>query len=226
MRMFMADILHQISVCIEKGKIDISSPHPTEWAGFEGADELTRTALSNGISPHDILKSGFIAGMERVGEAFRRSEIYLPDVLLAARAMTAGMAHLKPYFQSGAVLHRGTILLATVTGDLHDIGKKIAGMFFEGAGWNVVDCGVDVSVDGLLEAVGSHRPQVIGLSALLTTTMVSMESMVRSVKIQYPEMWVIIGGAPITPQFAARIGADHYSPDPQGAVDFLKEKGF
>lgn len=222
----MADILNQISLCIEKGRIDASSPHPAESADCEGTDELTRRALSNGISPQEILKSGFIAGMERVGEAFRRSEIYLPDVLLAAHAMAAGMAHLKPYFQSGAVRHRGTILLATVSGDLHDIGKKIVGMFFEGAGWDVVDCGVDVSVEELLEAVGRHRPQAVGLSALLTTTMLSMESMVRSVKTRYPGTWVMIGGAPITPGFAARVGADHYSPDPQGAVDFLKEKGF
>jgi len=221
----MTDILHRIALCIEKGKVDKTSPHPPELAGRDGTDELTLAALARGIAPNEILESGFIAGMERVGEAFRRGEIYLPDVLLAANAMTIGMEHLKPYFQSGAVRHRGIILLATVAGDLHDIGKKIVGMFFEGAGWKVVDCGVDVSAGRLLEAVRRYRPQAIGLSALLTTTMAGMECMVREIKNIFPDMWIIIGGAPVTARFAARIGADAFSPDPQGAVEFLKEKG-
>lgn len=220
----MTDILKQIASCIEKGIVDKTTSFPPEWAGRDGTDELTRAALAEGIAPREILKSGFIPGMDRVGEAFGRCEIYLPDVLMAAQAMTAGMECLKPYFQSGDVQHRGTILTATVTGDLHDIGKKIVGMFFEGAGWKVVDCGVDVSEERMLEAIRLHRPRAVGLSALLTTTMAGMESMVGRIKHVYPETWVMVGGAPVNSRFARRIGADVYSPDPQGAVKYLNEK--
>ncbi len=220
----MAGILQQIAFCIEKGKIEKTSPFPPEWAGRDGASELTRAALAEGIAPREILESGFIPGMNRVGEAFSRSEIYLPDVLMAAQAMSGGMECLKPYFQSGDVQHRGTILLATVAGDLHDIGKKIVGMFFEGAGWKVVDCGVDVSEKDMLETIRLQRPRAVGLSALLTTTMAGMESMVDRIKCVYPETCVLIGGAPVNSRFARRIGADAYSPDPQGAVNYLMEK--
>jgi len=131
------------------------------------------------------------------------------------------MKHLKPYFMSGEVKHKGKIVMGTVTGDLHDIGKKIVAMFFEGGGWEVIDLGVDVSAERFVQAIEEHKPLAVGLSALLTTTMVSMESITKEIKAKIPEVKVIIGGAPVTQDFADRIGADAYSPDPQGALDYL-----
>jgi 5-methyltetrahydrofolate--homocysteine methyltransferase len=135
--------------------------------------------------------------------------------------MTAAMSHIRPYFTLGNVRYRGKLVLGTVAGDLHDIGKKIVGMFFEGGGWRVIDCGVDVTEERFLAAIREHEPDAVGLSALLTTTMVNMESIVKGIRGAYPSVRIIIGGAPVTQSFADRIGADFYSPDPQGALDRL-----
>ncbi len=215
------EVLERISFCVVRGKVDISSPHPPEMKGQDGADELAKKALESGVPPGEILARGLIAGMQKVGEKFREGEIYLPDVLMSAKALTSAMKHLRPYFQSGEVKHKGKIVMGTVAGDLHDIGKKIAAMFFEGGGWEVIDLGVDVSADKFIQAVKKHRPLAVGLSALLTTTMVSMESITREIKAKIPEVKVIIGGAPVTQDFAEKIGADAYSPDPQGALDYM-----
>ena len=162
--------------------------------------------------------------MQRVGVRFRNKEIFVPDVLMAAKAMAAAMAHLKPFFKSDALKHRGTIVIGTVLGDLHDIGKKLVSMVIEGAGWEVVDLGTDVSPEKFLKAVDEHPGCVVGLSALLTTTMVNMESTVKHVKSKHPNVKVIVGGAPVTEEFALKIGADGYSADPQGAVEFLNSR--
>ncbi|MBU4254263.1 MAG: corrinoid protein [Acidobacteria bacterium] len=217
----MNAIVREIAVCVERGKVDAKSPHPPDLKGREGADELTVKALHFGQSPQIILTEGLIAGMGVVGEKFRRNEIYLPDVLMSARAMTAAMNHIRPYFLSGDVQHKGKIVLGTVQGDLHDIGKKIVGMFFEGGGWNVIDLGVDAGMEKYLAAIDEHNPEAVGLSALLTTTMVNMEKITRAVKKKYPNVKVLIGGAPITEEYKNKIGADAYSPDPQGALEFL-----
>ena len=214
-------LLQKIAECVERGKVDIKSPHPPDMQGSEGADELTAQALEAGISPHEVLSRSLIEGMKVVGERFRNNEIYLPDVLMSARAMNAAMAHLKPHFTSGKVKYKGRIVLGTVAGDLHDIGKKIVGMFFEGGGWEVIDCGVDVSEPKFLKSIEEHTPDAVGLSALLTTTMVNMEGIVKGIKTRYPGIKVIVGGAPVTGAFADKIGADGYSPDPQGALDRL-----
>jgi 5-methyltetrahydrofolate--homocysteine methyltransferase len=215
------ELLKEIAVCVERGKIDIDSPYPPDMRGSEGADELTARALEEGIGPREVLAQSLIEGMKVVGERFRNNEIYLPDVLMSARAMNAAMEHLKPYFSSGNVKYRGRIVIGTVAGDLHDIGKKIVGMFFEGGGWEVIDCGVDVSEPQFLESIEKHSPDAVGLSALLTTTMVHMEGIVKGIKDRYPDIKVIVGGAPVTGAFADKIGADGYSPDPQGALDQL-----
>jgi len=213
--------LSKIAECVQKGKIDGRSPYPPDMQGQDGADELTVKALAAGMSPHDILSQALIVGMKVVGERFRDNEIYLPDVLMSARAMNAAMEHLKPFFSSGNVQYKGKIVLGTVAGDLHDIGKKIVGMFFEGGGWQVIDCGVDVNEERFLQSIAEHSPCAVGLSALLTTTMVNMESIVEGIKRKYPDIHVIVGGAPVTDAFAQRIGADFYSPDPQAALDKL-----
>lgn len=214
-------LLEKIATCVDKGKVNNRSPHPPEMEGQEGADELVQLALKEGIPPDEILKDGLVAGMARVGEKFKRNEIYLPDVLISAKAMTAGMEHLRPYFLSGDIKHKARIVMGTVTGDLHDIGKKIVAMIFEGGGWEVIDCGVDVAAESFIEAIDRYSPHAVGLSALLTTTMVSMEHLTKEIKSAHPKVLVIIGGAPVTDEFAKRIGADMYSPDPQGALELL-----
>jgi len=215
------DILERIATCVEKGKVNLKSLHPSDMEGQEGADELVSFALKDGIPPDEILAKGLVVGMGQVGEKFQRNEIFLPDVLIAARAMTVGMEHLRPYFLSGDIRHKARIVMGTVAGDLHDIGKKIVAMIFEGGGWEVIDCGVDVSSNGFIEAIDRYSPQVVGLSALLTTTMVSMEQITKEIKSIHPQVLVVIGGAPVTAEFAKKIGADIYSPDPQGALELL-----
>jgi 5-methyltetrahydrofolate--homocysteine methyltransferase len=215
------DILKRIVICVEKGKVNLQSLHPPDMKDQEGADELVQFALKEGIPPAEILGKGLVVGMGQVGERFQRNEIYLPDVLISARAMTAGMEHLKPYFLSGDIQHRGRIVMGTVAGDLHDIGKKIVAMIFEGGGWEVIDCGVDVSAESFIEAIDRYSPEAVGLSALLTTTMVSMEHITNEIKSVHPGVLVVIGGAPVTAKFAKRIGADMYSPDPQDALESL-----
>jgi 5-methyltetrahydrofolate--homocysteine methyltransferase len=217
----MNELLGQIAVCVERGKADAASAHPADLAGRPGADELVRQALEAGLAPADILGAGLVAGMDIVGRKFHDCEIFLPDVLMAAQAMNAGLKHLQPYFSSGQVRHRGTVVMGTVSGDLHDIGKKIVSLIFEGGGWRVIDVGVDAGAARFLEAIARHRPQAVGLSALLTTTMVNMESITAAIKSRFPGLKVIVGGAPITRTFAERIGADAYSPDPRGGLEFL-----
>jgi len=217
----MTTLIEQIAFGIERGKVNASSPHPADLAGRDGVDELVRRALAEGLAPGEILNQGLVAGMEVIGRKFRDCEVFLPDVLMAARAMNAGMEHLKPYFQSGQVRHRGTVVMGTVTGDLHDIGKKIVSLIFEGGGWRVVDLGVNAGAEKFLEAISRHRPQAVGLSALLTTTMANMETITGNIKAQFPETQVLVGGAPVTQAFAEKIGADAYSPDPQGGLEFL-----
>lgn len=217
----MDDLLKRTALCVERGKINANSPYPPDLQGQDGADELTKKALASGISPHDVLTKGLMVGMMRVSEMFRERKIFVPDVLMAAKAMHAAMVHLKPYFNTAQVKHRGTMVIGTVRGDLHDIGKKIVAMVVEGAGWEVVDLGTDVSAGSFIKAIREHPGCVVGLSALLTTTMVSMEQTVKEISSVSPETKIIVGGAPVTEKFARKIGADAYSPDPQGAVEFL-----
>ena len=217
----MDSLLERLRACVERGKVNGKSPHPPDLKGQDGADEIARQALDAGVTPQDLLSEALIAGMQRVGERFRNKEIFVPDVLMSAKAMAAAMGHLRPYFTSAAIKHKGIVVMGTVAGDLHDIGKKLVAMIIEGAGWEVVDLGVDVSPEKFLKAVQEHPGCVVGLSALLTTTMVNMETVIRQVKSASPGTRVIVGGAPLTQEFAGKIGADAYSPDPQGAVEFL-----
>ncbi|MCX5769959.1 MAG: corrinoid protein [Candidatus Hydrogenedentes bacterium] len=217
----MADLLEQIAICIERGKVNKNSPYPPDLKGQDGADELVKQALDQGIAPDDVLGKGLTVGMGRVGQKFSENKVFVPDLLMAAKAMSAGMAHLKPAFESGQAHHKGTFVIGTVQGDLHDIGKNLVAMVVEGGGWKVVDLGVDVSAEKFLAAVKKNPGAAVGLSALLTTTMVNMEKTVRLLKEQAPGTRVIVGGAPLTAEFAKKVGADGYSPDPQGAIKFL-----
>jgi 5-methyltetrahydrofolate--homocysteine methyltransferase len=215
------DLLKRIAICVEKGKVNTQSLHPPDMKDKKGTDELVQLALKKGVTPERILGEGLVVGMGQVGEQFKRNEIFLPDVLISAKAMTAGMEHLRPYFLSGDIQHKARIVMGTVTGDLHDIGKKIVAMIFEGGGWEVIDCGVDVSAESFIETIDRYSPHAVGLSALLTTTMVSMEQITKEIKSTHPRVLVIIGGAPVTEEFAKKIGADLYSSDPQDALEML-----
>jgi len=219
----MEEILQQIAHCIEFGKTDKASPYPPDMKGLDGADELTKMALDKGVPPSDVLTRGLVVGMEKVGIKFRENKVFVPQVLMSAKAMNTAMQHLKPFFRSGEVKRKGTFIIGTVVGDLHDIGKNLVSMMVEGNGWEVIDLGIDVKAEKFIAAAKDHPGSIVGLSALLTTTMVNMESIVKQIHEQAPGTQIIIGGAPVTDEFRKKIGADFYSPDPQGAVEYLKQ---
>jgi len=219
----MEELLQRLSVCIEKGKVNLASPYPPAMKGEPGASELCQEALSKGIPPETILNEGLVPGMTRIGEKYSAGKAFIPEMLIAAKAMSAAMPHLKPFFQSGQVKHRGTFIIGTVQGDLHDIGKNLVAMMVEGAGWEVIDLGVDVSTDKMIASIKEHPNCVVGLSALLTTTMINMEGMVREIKKLDPDRKVLVGGAPLSQDFCNKIGADFYSRDPRGAIEYLNK---
>jgi methanogenic corrinoid protein MtbC1 len=219
----MSEILDKLTECIEFGKINISSPFPPKMKGLPGADEICKDALAQGVSPQEIMNKALITGMSRIGEKFSAGKAFVPEMLMAAKAMSAAMVHLKPFFVSGEVKRKGTFVIGTVAGDLHDIGKNLVAMMIEGAGWEVIDLGVDVKTEKFVEAIEKHPHCILGLSALLTTTMGSMEKTVQEIRARYPQKVVLVGGAPLSKEFSDKIGASFYSPDPQGAVEYLKK---
>ncbi|MCK5821188.1 MAG: cobalamin-dependent protein [Bacteroidales bacterium] len=218
------ELLHQISVCVERGKVNKSAPFPPDMKEQDGADELTSHAIDLGVSADLILSEGLVPGMERIGVKFRENRVFVPEVLMAAKAMTAGMNHLRPFFQSGEVKRKGIFIIGTVMGDLHDIGKNLLGMMVEGAGWEVIDLGVDVPSSKYISALEEYPNAFIGLSCLLTTTMLNMGKIVEDIQAVKPETKILIGGAPVTDDFKNKIGADWYSADPQGAVEYLNKQ--
>jgi len=218
----MTDLLIKLATCVEFGKVDINSPYPPEMKNQEGAFELTKSALDSGVTPGIILEEALIPAMSKVGQKFSRNEIFVPQMLMAAKAMSSSMIHLKPFYLNGQTKRKGTFIIGTVTGDLHDIGKNLAAMMIEGGGWEVIDLGVDVSIDKFMQAVEKYPGAVLGLSALLTTTMENMRKTVIALREKHSDLKILIGGAPVTDEFCQKIGADFYSPDPQGAVEYLK----
>ncbi|HUU99667.1 MAG TPA: corrinoid protein [Bacteroidales bacterium] len=219
----MNDLLSRLAQCIELGKINKVCPYPPNMKDQDGADELTKKALESGIKPHEILENAMIPAMAIVGNKFSKNEIYVPQMLMAAKAMHGAMIHIKPFFQSGETKRKGKFIIGTVSGDLHDIGKNLVSMMIEGGGWEVIDLGVDVGEEKFIEALSKNPTAAIGMSALLTTTMENMKKIVIPVKEKYPDSKILIGGAPVTQEYCEKIGADFYSPDPQGAVDYLKK---
>ncbi|WP_347839156.1 corrinoid protein [uncultured Draconibacterium sp.] len=217
----MSELLAKIADCIEFGKINKAAPFPPQMKGQDGADELTAQAIAEGVSAQDILTQGLMVGMEKVGIKFRENKIFVPQVLMSAKAMSTAMVHLKPFFASGDVKQKGTFIIGTVEGDLHDIGKNLVSMMVEGNGYKVVDLGTDVKADQFIAAAKEHENAFVGLSALLTTTMVNMEKITKAIKDELPGTKVAVGGAPVTKDFCDKIGADAYSADPQGLVEYL-----
>lgn len=219
----MSDLLEKLTICVEGGKVNKTSPYPPDLKDQDGADELTAAAIEQGLSPDDVLQKALVVGMSNIGKKFSEGKAFVPEMLMAARAMKAAMVHLDPFFKSGKVQQKGTFLIATIQGDLHDIRKNLVAMMVEGAGWKVIALGVDVGFDKIEQALKKNPNSVVGLSALLTTTMVNMKEVVEKVKSLNPNSVVMVGDTPLTQDFCDEIGADFYSPDPQGAIDYLNK---
>jgi 5-methyltetrahydrofolate--homocysteine methyltransferase len=184
--------------------------------------ELTQAELDAGTDIPTILNDALIGAMDEVGQKFSEGSLYVPEMLMAAKAMKGGLEILKPHLSADVVHSRGTVVIGTVKGDLHDIGKNLVAMMMEGAGINVIDLGVDVDPEKFVEAAKDNDADVVALSALLTTTMPAMETTVSAIKEAGLAVKSIIGGAPVTPAFANEIGADGHSDDAPGAVDLVR----
>jgi 5-methyltetrahydrofolate--homocysteine methyltransferase len=208
----MADILQEMATSLYNGD-------DTKVAA------LVQQALDEGMGPGDILNGGLVAGMDEVGKDFKAGELFVPEVLIAARAMHAGMHILRPLLAESDVPSAGKYIIGTVKGDLHDIGKNLVKMMMEGAGFETIDLGTDAEPADFVNAVQEHKPDVLGMSALLTTTMVNMRATIEALVEAgvRDSVKVMIGGAPVTQAYADEIGADAYAPDAASAVDVARE---
>lgn len=207
----MSAVLEQMSEALMKGKAN-------------DVKTLVQQALNENIGAGDILNKGLLGGMAVIGARFKKNEVYVPEVLIAARAMKAGMEILKPALAAAKVQPRGVVVIGTVKGDLHDIGKNLVGMMLEGGGFKVVDAGINVEPSKFVELARANNASLIGASALLTTTMTNMKEVVDAVKQSdlAGKVKVMIGGAPVTQAFCDEIGADGYAADAASASDLAK----
>ena len=185
--------------------------------------EYTDAAVAQGLDVSLILNDGLIAGMNVIGGLFKNDEVYVPEVLMAARAMHTGLAVIKPLIASAGLKEKGVVAIGTVKGDMHDIGKNLVIMMLEGAGYKVIDLGTDVPTEKFLQVVEDEHPQVVGLSALLTTTMPQMQETVKRLQEYGNGIKIVVGGAPISAKFAREIGADGYAADAASAVEKVLE---
>lgn len=208
----MTEMLNSLAETLIKGKMN-------EMAG------LTQQALDSGLSAEDILQKGLLAGMDVVGQRFKSGEMFIPEVLRSAKTMHKAMEILRPILAQADIKAAGKFMIATVEGDLHDIGKNLVAMMFEGAGFEVINLGIDQKSQAIVDAVKTHQPDILGLSALLTTTMPKMEETINALKEAGVRdgMRIMVGGAPVTEDFAKKIGADGYAPNAATAVDRAKE---
>ncbi len=190
---------------------------------IENVAELTRRFVDEGVDVMEIINKGLMSGMNVVGERFKAGDMFVPEVLMSAKAMSAGMEIVKPLIVGGALPSRGRIILGTVKGDLHDIGKKLVGMIMESAGIEVIDLGIDVAPEKFAESVKEKNPNVLGMSALLTTTMLAMKDTIEVLEEEglRDRIKIIVGGAPVTMEFAEEIGADGWAPDAVSAKDLV-----
>ncbi len=191
----------------------------------QGSEQWTRQALAEGMDPKVIVDEGLVPAMDVVGEKFRSEEYFMPDMLVSARAMKASMALLKPLIAEAGGSTKGTVIVGTVQGDLHDIGKNLVGMMLEGAGFDVIDLGTDVAPETFVNAIEEHDAKLLCLSALLTTTMpMTAETIVALNEAEIrPRIKIMIGGAPVTAAYAAKVGADGFAEDAATAVEAAKE---
>ncbi len=202
------DLFEEISVTLQAGKA-------------KAVEELVQKALDGGVPVRDILEKGLLAGMGVVGEKFRNNEVFVPEVLVAARAMNKGVALLKPHFAASGVASRGRVCIGTVQGDLHDIGKNLVKMMLEGKSFEVIDLGTDVAPDAFIRAAKEQGCRILCLSALLTTTMGGMAEVVKAAQAAgiRDSVKIMVGGAPVTDAYRAEIGADAYAPDAASAAE-------
>jgi 5-methyltetrahydrofolate--homocysteine methyltransferase len=208
----MSNVLEEIQKDLYSGKLD-------------GVKKNVKKALQEGLSAPEVLAKGLLAGMDKVGKDFKAGDLFIPEVLMCAKAMHAGLDILKPLLVgSGMALH-GKVVIGTVAGDLHDIGKNLVRMMLEGGGFEVIDLGVSVSPEKFIEAVKANGAKLIGMSALLTTTMPAMKLTIEGLKKAgiRESVKVLVGGAPVTASFAESIEADAYAPDAASAVDMARE---
>jgi 5-methyltetrahydrofolate--homocysteine methyltransferase len=207
----MADILQQIADNLYDGKNNKVA-------------ELTQQALDGGATAAEILNGGLVAGMDRVGTDFKSGDLFVPEVLIAARAMHAGMDILRPLLAESDVPSAGKVIVGTVEGDLHDIGKNLVTMMLEGGGFDVVDLGIDITPEKFIEAVKTEQPDLLGMSTLLTTTMPAVEKTIDALNAAgvRDSVKVMIGGAPVTQEYADKVGADGYAADAASAVDLAR----
>jgi 5-methyltetrahydrofolate--homocysteine methyltransferase len=208
----MSEVLGKMAESLIAGKV-------------EEVTDLTRQALDANISSKDILEKGLLAGMEVVGKRFKANEMFIPEVLRCAKCMHGAMEILRPLLAESGVETAGTFVIGTVKGDLHDIGKNLVGMMFEGAGFQVVDLGIDLEPAAFVEAIKKHKASLFGMSALLTTTMPKMSETINAINEAgiRDQVKIMIGGAPVTAEFAKEIGADAYASNAASAVDKGKE---
>ena len=217
----MAD-LNLIAENVICGHVNAASNYPPDKKGQKGVEELVKEAIQEGTTPDEILNKGLIAGMSVVGKKFKGGEYFVPEVLISARAMKTGMEYLRPLLAAANVKAKGKIILGTVEGDMHDIGKNLVAMMLEGAGYHIVDLGVNVPAQKFVDVAQQEPQAIIGMSALLTITMEKMESTLKALREAGLKNKVIIGGAPVDQTFSNRIGADGYSPDAASAVPLVE----
>jgi 5-methyltetrahydrofolate--homocysteine methyltransferase len=191
----------------------------------ETVEELVTEALSSEVSVEKVLNEGLVAGMNIIGEKFKNNECFIPEVLVSAKAMTLGLEILKPRLAESNVRPRGKVVIGTIQGDLHDIGKNIVAMLLQGAGFEVVDLGADVPIDRFVESAKNEKADIVGMSALLTTTMINMKTVINGLKDAglRSDVKVIVGGAPVTQAYALQIEADGYAPDAASGVDVARK---
>ncbi|MBS1250501.1 MAG: Methionine synthase [Chloroflexi bacterium] len=208
----MSDILSKLSAAIIEGD-------------FGSTPEMAETALEEGLDAGEILNQGLMPGMDHVGVEFKAGNMFVPEVLRSARSMQAAMDIIRPLLAETGIDQTGKVIIGTVKGDLHDIGKNLVGMMCEGAGFEIIDLGKDVEPDAFVEAVKEHSPNILGMSALLTTTMRAMEQTIKALEEAgiRDSVKVMIGGAPVTKSFAEKIGADGYAANAASASDMAKE---
>jgi 5-methyltetrahydrofolate--homocysteine methyltransferase len=206
--------------------MDLSTLSQAVIAGdSEKVFELTKQALDEKIGVEEIINNGLIAGMNVIGDQFKKNEIFIPEVMISAHAMRTGMELLKPLFSSSNIETKGVVVIATVKGDVHDIGKNLVAMMFEGAGFKVIDLGIDIGPEKVVKAVNEQKPDILALSTLLSTTMDNMKKIIETLKIESlrDQVKIMIGGAAVNEGYAHEIGADGYAKDASLAVDKAKE---
>ncbi len=209
------ELVEQIKDAVIKGDIGVDRK----------VEDLVKAALEQGVAVGTVLTEGLIAGMSVIGGQFKKNEVYVPEVLIAARAMKSGMAVLKPLLADSDIEPAGTVVIGTIKGDLHDIGKNLVSMMLEGAGFNVVDAGIDVAPEKFIQLAKENDADMIGMSALLTTTMPGMKATIEAIQASDlgDKVKTIIGGAPVTQRYAEEIGAGGFAPDAASGVDKAKE---